>query len=86
MQGVFNYGGKDYELAPAKEGASAEGCSKLVQLVLKQNEPCGAEQVCPMCLPCSWSHQQLLTGESLHDQAGDCRAEAQVPATQMSSD
>lgn len=45
LQGSFSYGGMEYELLPAPEGASAEACGKLVQLVLKQNEPCGAEQV-----------------------------------------
>lgn len=45
MQGSFSYGGQEYDLIPSPEGASAEACGKLVQLVLKQNEPCGAEQV-----------------------------------------
>ena len=45
LQGSFKYGGQDYDLLPSPEGSSAEGCGKLVQLVLKQNEPCGAEQV-----------------------------------------
>lgn len=44
-QGVFEYGGQTYDLMPHPEGASASGCAKLVKLVLKQNEPCGAEQV-----------------------------------------
>jgi len=45
VQGVFEYGGQTYNLMPHPEGASASGCAKLVKLVLKQNEPCGAEQV-----------------------------------------
>jgi len=45
VQGVFEYGGQTYDLMPHPEGASASGCAKLVKLVLKQNEPCGAEQV-----------------------------------------
>lgn len=42
--GIFEYGGQTYDLMPHPEGASASGCAKLVKLVLKQNEPCGAEQ------------------------------------------
>lgn len=42
--GVFEYGGQTYDLVPHPEGASAASCAKLVRLVLKQNEPCGAEQ------------------------------------------
>ena len=45
VQGVFEYGGQTYDLVPHPEGASAASCAKLVRLVLKQNEPCGAEQV-----------------------------------------
>jgi len=49
LQGVFEYGGQTYDLIPHPEGASAAGCAKLVKLVLKQNEPCGAEQVRLLC-------------------------------------
>lgn len=42
--GVFEYGGQKYDLIPHPEGASAATCARLVKLVLKQNEPCGAEQ------------------------------------------
>ena len=45
VQGIFEYGGVKHELVPAPTGASSEGCERLMQLVLKQNEPCGAEQV-----------------------------------------
>ena len=67
LQGVFNYGGKDYELVPAKEGASAEGCSKLVQLVLKQNEPCGAEQACHSCRSCFYMSEDMYRTPSKED-------------------
>ena len=50
MQGIFKYGGVDYDLMPRPDGASAEACGKLVELVLKQNEPCGAEQVAHTCI------------------------------------
>ena len=46
VQGIFEYGGVKHELVPAPTGASSEGCERLMKLVLKQNEPCGAEQVC----------------------------------------
>jgi apyrase len=42
--GIFEYGGTKYELQPSPDGASSSACLKLVQLVLKQSEPCGAEQ------------------------------------------
>ena len=45
LQGVFEYGGQSYDLTPNAEGASAAACERLVKLVLRQNEPCGAEQV-----------------------------------------
>lgn len=45
VQGIFEYGGVKHELVPAPTGASSEGCERLMKLVLKQNEPCGAEQV-----------------------------------------
>ena len=50
VQGVFEYGGQSYDLVPHPEGASAAACARLVKLVLKQNEPCGAEQVLPPAL------------------------------------
>ena len=52
VQGIFEYGGVKHELVPAPTGASSEGCERLMKLVLKQNEPCGAEQV--RCS--SWGH------------------------------
>ncbi|KAL3145004.1 hypothetical protein ABBQ32_003506 [Trebouxia sp. C0010 RCD-2024] len=42
--GTFEYGGQTYDLIPSLEGASRAACERLVTLVLKQNEPCGAEQ------------------------------------------
>ena len=45
IQGTFAYGGQTYDLIPSLEGASRAACERLVTLVLKQNEPCGAEQV-----------------------------------------
>lgn len=45
LQGTFDYGGQTYDLIPSLEGASRAACERLVTLVLKQNEPCGAEQV-----------------------------------------
>lgn len=50
VQGTFNYGGQTYDLIPSLEGASGAACERLVTLVLKQNEPCGAEQVGITCL------------------------------------
>ena len=50
MQGTFNYGGQTYDLIPSLQGASRAACERLVTLVLKQNEPCGAEQVSKTCL------------------------------------
>ena len=50
VQGTFKYGGVNYDLMPRPDGASAEACGKLVELVLKQNEPCGAEQVGHNCI------------------------------------
>ena len=53
VQGVFEYGGQKYDLIPHPEGASAATCARLVKLVLKQNEPCGAEQVHFLLVFCS---------------------------------
>ena len=62
MQGIFEYGGVKHELVPAPTGASSEGCERLMKLVLKQNEPCGAEQVCcsEFASLLTWSLSTLL--------------------------
>ena len=49
-QGAYEYGGMKYELVSHPAGASFDACSKLVKLVLRQNQACGAPQV-PHCLP-----------------------------------
>ncbi|KAK9807066.1 hypothetical protein WJX72_012473 [[Myrmecia] bisecta] len=43
-EGVYEYGGQKHTLVSAPDGPSFATCQKLVRLVLKQNEPCGAPQ------------------------------------------
>ena len=63
LQGTFDYGGQTYDLIPSLEGASRAACERLVTLVLKQNEPCGAEQVSMT------QHDSACLGMTQHDSA-----------------
>ena len=45
-QGEYEYGGMKYELVSHPSGASFDSCSRLVKMVLRQNQECGAPQVC----------------------------------------
>ncbi|KAK9843238.1 hypothetical protein WJX74_009079 [Apatococcus lobatus] len=42
--GTYEYGKVSHQLQAHPDGATFEGCSKLVDLVLRQKEPCGAPQ------------------------------------------
>lgn len=44
-QGSYEYGGMAYELVSHPAGASFDACSRLVKMVLRQNQECGAPQV-----------------------------------------
>ena len=81
-QGSYEYGGMKYELVSHPSGASFGSCSKLVKLVLRQNQACGAPQVThcasgdpaqTMCLLLVAAVWQMCSSHVCSDAAGPLR-------------